>query len=333
MDKPQWRKEAFKAYRERVGEWFPVSLALLIVACCCAALSLLGWIWMLLGIALLFLPTLFAATQYLGASLTEKPAETNLITHAFAAYFKTPCIGVYRFFFNGLMTFLASAGTGAACVMLYYLISVAVDPNFAAVVDSITSAIYAGDYDAALRTIDTSGSFALMYDLSEIVMGFAMAFFAWLFFGHYAQNGILRNAFHLQNPRLANFYYRHYRQIVKKEWNPTRAPFLLIPILFLALGGVVSAICYVYGAKANFALFFGLLTFAVLYSFYLPFILYLHVVFSFAHQKSIGKAFYVGSQRIYQMYASSGRASEEELARMREELDKIRPDDDSKEDE
>ncbi len=331
MDRKKLQKDAFKAYGERVGEWLPVSLALLIVLACCAALSLLGSLWMLFGIGLLFLPTLFAATQYLAASLTEKPAQTNLITHAFGAYFRPPCLGVYRFFFNAFMTLLATMGVGIAFVMVYYLVASLADPSFAALSDSIASAINAGDYETATSTMNSSPLFAAMYDYSEMAMGYALVFFAWLFYGHYAQNGILRNAFHLDNARLANFYYSHYRVIVKKDWIPTRAPFLLFPLAFMGIGLATSILCYAFGVKLNFAIFFGLLSFAFLYALYLPLGIYLHALFAFAHESSVGKAFYQGSEKIYNQYASMGRASEEELAKMREELDRMKPKDDEDE--
>ena len=325
MDSKKCRGDALKAYKDRIGEWAPVSLALLLVAACCAGLSLLGSLWVLLGIGLLFLPTLFAATQFLAASLTDKPADTSIITRAFGAYFRTPGLGVYRFFLNGILAFVSTIGAGFAFVSIYYLVFSLVDPNFGAIVDSITSALYAGDYDAALAAFDSAGVFSAMYDISAIVLAFALVFFCWLFFGRYAQNGILRNAFRLDNPRLANFFYRHYRVIVKADWVKTRLPFLLFPLVCMALGATTSTLCYYFGVKVNLSVFFGLLAFAFLFSLYLPLGLYLHSLFAFSHESSVSKAFYRGSQEIYKQYAANGRASEEELAAMREELDRLKP--------
>lgn len=304
---------------------------LFIVTASISALSLLGSLWVILGIGLLFLPSLFASTQYIAASSSGKGVETNYITRAFGAYFRLPWMGVYRFLFNALLSFVSTLGVGAAFVMAYYTIASAVDPAFASAAESISAAMRAGDYDTALAAFDGNGTFAKMYDMSEIVLGFALVFFAWLYFGHYAQNAIVRNAFGFNSPRLANYFYRYYRLAVKRDWIRERWPFLIPPLLLLALGSGVSALCYAFGVKATLSTFFGLLSFAALYSLYLPLDLYLHTSFAFSHEKSVGQAYYDGSKRIYDSFASTGRVSEEELAKMREELERMKPKDEESE--
>lgn len=319
------RKKAFEAYSTRPGEWVPVSLVLFIVCACSAALSLLEPLGILAGIALFFLPTLFASTQYLGSSLTGKEADTRIITRGFAAYFRIPCLGVYRFLMNGFFAFLASAGTVFFFIIAFYMIALSVDPTFASAAESISAAISGGDYEGASATMAQTPLFQTMYDVSEIVLGFSIVFFFWLFMGRYVQNGILRNAFHLDHPRLANFYYGYYRRAVSKEWAMTRAPFLPLPLVSILLGATTSGICFGMGVPIRFSLFFGLLAFSFLLSLYLPLIIYLHVAFAFDHQKAISVAFYEGSKKIYASFASTGRVGEDELARMREELDKMKP--------
>ena len=308
-------------------------MLLLIVSSSVAALSLLGSLWMILGIGLLFLPAVFASTQYLAASFSGKSVETSYITRAFGGYFRLPSLGVYRFLFNALLAFVSTLGVGMAFVMAYYLIASAVDPSFASAAESISTAMRAGDYETALAAFDGNGVFANMYNVSEIVLGFALVFFTWLYFGHYAQNAIVRNAFGFNNPRLSNYFYRYYRHAVKRDWIKQRWPFLFFPIAFLLLGGGVSALCYRFGMKSNLSTFIGLLSFSFLYSVYLPLGLYLHASFAFDHESSVKVAYYEGSRKIYDTFASSGRASEEDLAKMRDELEKMRPPHDESENE
>ncbi len=327
MDKKNSRGAAFSAYGKRVNEWLPLALALVLVTASCAALSLLGSLWTLLGIALFFLPTLFAATQYIGASYSGKEGDTRVITRLFGAYFRSPYIGVYRFLINAFYSVAATLGTSLVFVVMYYSFASAFDASFISAAENIANLISLGDYDAANKAMSEATAFKMMYDISEILMGFALVGFCWLFMGKYMQNGVVRNAFHLDNGRIANFYYGFYRRAVKKDWVPARAPFLAFPLSFLLIGGAVSGLCYGYGVNVRFSAFFGLLTFAVLFSFYLPLSIYLNVDFAFAHQSAIGKAFYAGSQKIYRSLAASGTVSDEELAKMREDLDKMKPSD------
>lgn len=319
------RKKAFDSYKSRIGEWAPVSLALALVGASCAALSFLGSLWILLGIALIFLPTLFASTQYFGSSISGKEADTRIITKGFAAYFRVPCIGVYRFFLNGFLAFVCSMGTAFFLFLSIYTIALETDPNFAAAAESITAAIASGDSEGAASAIAQTPMFQTMYDVSEFALGFGLVFFFWLFMGKYVQNGILRNAFHLDNPRLANFYYGYYRRAVGRDWRKARSPFLAFPIAFFLIGLVTTLVCYFLRVPVKMSLFFGLLAFALLLSIYLPLGLYLHIHFSYEHEKAIAVAFYEGSKKIYYNFATSGRASEEELERMREELEKMKP--------
>ncbi len=331
MAKGEIRKKAYEAYGRRVGEWIPATLLLLIVGASVAALSLLGSLWVIVGVGLLFLPALFGVTRYLGATFGDQPVQTNVMTRGFGAYFRLPFVGVYRFLLNALLALVSTIGVWLAFTMAYYLVCSYLDPDFSATIDSIYAAMGAGDVDAARSALDSSGAFGAMYDISAIVMGFALAFFCWLYYGKYAQNAIIRNAFSFNNPRLSNYFYRYYRLAVKRDWIKERAPFFLYPLGCLVLGASVSVVCYRFGVKANLSTFFGLLAFAALFSLYLPLGLYLQCQFAFAHEKSVGRAYYEGSKRIYQSYASMGRANPEELEKMREELERMKPKEDDEE--
>ena len=325
MDKKFTRKDAFQTYRERVFDWLPVSLMLFIVFGCCAALSLLGGLWVLLGLALLVLPAVFAASQFLGTAFTKDETDTRIITHAFGAYFRAPMLGVYRAIFNLFLTIVCSFGAAGVFMVSSYMFALSVDPALYEAADSALNTASLGDYSTAMSLMQNDATLIRISDLTLLVFVYAMAFFFWLFTSKYMQNGVLRNAFAVDNSRFANYFYGHYRAVVKEEWVPLRRPFFLFPLSIMAVSLATSLICYFCGVEIHYCLLFGLLALSLLLSLYLPLGLYLQLGFAFSHQGYVAKAFYLGSKRILSIYEASGRFSKEEMEKMRKDVENLRP--------
>ena len=293
----------------------------------CAALSLFGWLWIVLGLALLFLPSLFAATHYLGTAFTGDATDTRIITHAFGVYFRPPMLGVYRAIFNSFLALISSFGLAAVVMFSYYLVALNVDPAFLATAESVLNSISLGNYEAAMSLLQTDPGFIRMGNIAQLVFVYALVFFFWLYVSKYMQNAVLRKAFAVESSHFANYYYGHYRVIAKKEWLPLRAPFFLFSLSIMVISIVTSSLCYGLGMEVHYALLTGLLTLSFLFALYLPLGLYLQLAFAFAHQKDVEKAFYVGSQKILTLYEASGRFSKEEMDKMRNDVERLRPKD------
>lgn len=146
---------------------WPYAFALFLMAIPVAALSFF-WQWTTyLTIPFVFLPFFFAATMMILDPTANGTMSNRVMFSLYGAYYR-PYFGVFRVVRNGLIALAWSALLGGLAMMVSYLISNAVDPEFGPAWEQFVTYYENGNVLDAVDFLTTNATLGLLTHISEI---------------------------------------------------------------------------------------------------------------------------------------------------------------------
>ena len=317
--------EAKRKLKAGAGAVFAQAFAFFTMTLVAAAASLLSEILAMVAIALLVLPSLFAFTHLL-VFYTEKGMQpSHRVTLRYHAMYFTPQYrGVYRVLINVLKSLGFYLGGMWLAGIIYGLVSLATNPEFAAALEGFMNAYMALDYEAVFAYMQSDVILRFAEVASIAGMGAGICAFTY-FIGNYAMNPFLRYYCAELAPRFATMFYSRYYSLGKKEfhrlyWKHGYGVYIVVPLSYV----VPAVICCVIPALTRFGMAISLACMGLCLSIYLPYLLMLASEFWDGHTKLILRAQTELADELYARASALPGVTEEDLTQIKADLDRVK---------